>query len=198
MQGVRSLPPHPSFRRLARSQTDNSLSRSWAFVDFHLAAQATRALLNLHNHQLNGRKLNVEYASAEAVRRGQLGSRAVSKAHGRQRREAPAEGADEGYGDRAGGGGGAGRKRAEREWDDGDVRSFAAEAVADAAANGNGRPERQRREKMPRGGDGAERRGREPQPLPGGKRAKPGAALAMAQRASEAIVPGQGKKVTFD
>ena len=162
-------------------------ARSWAFVDFHLAAQSTRALLNLHNHQLNGRKLNVEYASAEAVRRGQLGSRAVSKQHGRQRREAPLvddDGLDHGYGERA-----AGRKRGDREWDDGDVRSFAAEAVADAAAQGP--PQRQRREKQPR-----ERR--EPQALPGGKRAKPGAALAMAQRASEAIVASTGRKVTFD
>ncbi|GAA5893103.1 hypothetical protein JCM8208_004347 [Rhodotorula glutinis] len=171
---------------------DTGKCKGWAFVDFHLAAQSTRALLNLHNHQLNGRKLNVEYASAEAVRRGQLGSRAVSKQHGRQRREAPAhdddddEGADNGYGARAG------RKRGDREWNDGDVRSFAAEAVADAAQQQQGgAPQRQRREKQPR-----ERR--EPQALPGGKRAKPGAALAMAQRASEAIVASTGRKVTFD
>ncbi|GAA5850283.1 hypothetical protein JCM9279_006512 [Rhodotorula babjevae] len=174
---------------------DTGKCKGWAFVDFHLAAQSTRALLNLHNHQLNGRKLNVEYASPEAVRRGQLGSRAVSKQHGRQRREAPAygddgAGADDGYGERAERAGG-GRKRGEREWDDGDVRSFAAEAVADAAAQGP--PQRQRREKQPR-----ERREREPQALPGGKRAKPGAALAMAQRASEAIVASTGRKVTFD
>ncbi|GAA5933532.1 hypothetical protein JCM3775_003724 [Rhodotorula graminis] len=169
---------------------DTGKCKGWAFVDFHLAAQSTRALLNLHNHQLNGRKLNVEYASAEAVRRGQLGSRAVSKQHGRQRREAPVDnGADNGYGERAGAGR---RKRGDREWDDGDVRSFAAEAVADAAAAAGGPPQRQRREKQPRGA------GREPQALPGGKRAKPGAALAMAQRASEAIVASTGRKVTFD
>ncbi|GAA6054390.1 hypothetical protein JCM3770_002233 [Rhodotorula araucariae] len=179
---------------------DTGKCKGWAFVDFHLAAQATRALLNLHNHQLNGRKLNLEYASAEAVRRGQLGSRAVSKAHGRQqRREAPGMGeGDEQQDDRRRAAGGAGgRKRGEREWDDGDVKAFAAEAAAaDAAAP----PARQRREK--RDGGGAERRGRErggePQGLPGGKRAKPGAALAMAQRASEAIVASTGRKTTFE
>ncbi|BGP39258.1 Nucleolar protein 13 [Rhodotorula kratochvilovae] len=167
---------------------DTGKCKGWAFVDFHLAAQATRALLNLHNHQLNGRKLNVEYASAEAVRRGQLGSRAVSKAHGRQRREAPGANGEDGE-ERSGGRNG--RKRGEREWDDGDVKAFAAEAAAGAY---NDAPPPRRRERR----DGGERRGREPQALPGGKRAKPGAALAMAQRASEAIVASTGRKTTFD
>ena len=42
----------------------------FAFVDFHTPKGATLALLNPHNHRLNGRDLKVEYASADAVRRG--------------------------------------------------------------------------------------------------------------------------------
>jgi RNA recognition motif-containing protein len=59
------------------SQTELTLwtHASWAFVDFHTIAQATSALLNPHNHSLNGRKLVVEYASADAVRRGGGGAK---------------------------------------------------------------------------------------------------------------------------
>ncbi len=42
----------------------------WAFVDFTNTEHATSALTNPRNHHLNGRKLVVEYASPEAVRRG--------------------------------------------------------------------------------------------------------------------------------
>ena len=42
----------------------------WAFVDFTSTEHATSALTNQRNHHLNGRKLVVEYASPEAVRRG--------------------------------------------------------------------------------------------------------------------------------
>ena len=52
------LPPHPL------------IFDSWAFVDFTSTEHATAALTNPRNHQLNGRKLVVEYASPEAVRRG--------------------------------------------------------------------------------------------------------------------------------
>lgn len=39
-------------------------------MDFFDIKRATTSLLNPHNHYLNGRSLKVEYASAEAVRRG--------------------------------------------------------------------------------------------------------------------------------
>ena len=42
----------------------------WAFLDFYNTEDATSALLDTRNHHLDGRKLVVEYASAEAVRRG--------------------------------------------------------------------------------------------------------------------------------
>jgi RNA recognition motif-containing protein len=42
----------------------------FAFVDFTSIEHATKALVNLRNHRLNGRDLVVEYASPDAVRRG--------------------------------------------------------------------------------------------------------------------------------
>ncbi|GAA5996702.1 hypothetical protein JCM5350_003625 [Sporobolomyces pararoseus] len=165
---------------------DTGKCKGWAFVDFHLPAQATRALLNLHNHSLNGRSLNVEYASAEAVRRGGLGTRAVSKANGAAR----ARGGDE-DGERFGARGG--EKRKGRDWDDSDMV-----AAATAAASGSfydGPPAARR---APRGDGFGERPKREERPGKGGERAKPGAALAMAQRASEAIVQSTGRKTTFE
>ncbi|BGP23987.1 RNP24 [Rhodotorula toruloides] len=177
---------------------DSGKCKGWAFVDFHLPAQATRALLNLHNHQLNGRKLNVEYASAEAVRRGAVGTKSGGGGGGgrgnagpkrRGPREEHEEGGEEEYEQR-----GAGRgQRREREWDDTDVKALAAQAGADTGYDGP--PSRAHRGPKPQRDD-ARKRGRED----GGgvKRPKPGAALAMAQRASEGIVQSTGKKITFD
>ncbi|GAA6010036.1 hypothetical protein JCM11491_005839 [Sporobolomyces phaffii] len=164
---------------------DTGKCKGWAFVDFHLPAQATRALLNLHNHSLNGRTLNVEYASAEAVRRGGLGTRAVSKANGAAR----ARGGDD-EGERPGRGG---EKRKGRDWDDSDMAGAAAAAAAGSFYDG---PPAARR--APRGDGFGERPRREERPGKGGERAKPGAALAMAQRASEAIVQSTGRKTTFE
>ncbi|GAA5892413.1 uncharacterized protein JCM6883_007348 [Sporobolomyces salmoneus] len=169
---------------------DTGKCKGWAFVDFHLPAQATRALLNLHNHSLNGRSLNVEYASAEAVRRGGLGTRAVSKANGAAR----ARGGDE---DDARPARGGGEKRKGRDWDDSDMVAAATAATSGGFYDG---PPAARR--APRGdGFGGDRPRREERPGKGGKggeRAKPGAALAMAQRASEAIVQSTGRKTTFE
>ncbi|KAF8514847.1 RNA-binding domain-containing protein [Hysterangium stoloniferum] len=49
---------------------DTGNCKGWAFVDFHNVEDATAVLINPRNHNLDGRKLVVEYASAEAVRRG--------------------------------------------------------------------------------------------------------------------------------
>ncbi|MBW0488290.1 hypothetical protein O181_028005 [Austropuccinia psidii MF-1] len=49
---------------------DSAECKGFAFVDFFNVQQATEALLNIKNHTLNGRKLVVEYASPDAVRRG--------------------------------------------------------------------------------------------------------------------------------
>ncbi|GAA5970552.1 hypothetical protein JCM21900_004301 [Sporobolomyces salmonicolor] len=174
---------------------DTGKCKGWAFVDFHLPAQATRALLNLHNHQLNGRSLNVEYASAEAVRRGALGTRAASKANGAARVRG-----DRDAGERTGAGAGGAGKRKDREWDDSDVKAAAAAAGAAGTYDGAGRGGRRGPPREGGFGGGREERGERGAPRGGksGERAKPGAALAMAQRASEAIVASTGKKITFD
>ncbi|PIL37016.1 hypothetical protein GSI_00708 [Ganoderma sinense ZZ0214-1] len=49
---------------------DSGKCKGWAFVDFTSTEYATSALTNPRNHHLNGRKLVVEFASPEAVRRG--------------------------------------------------------------------------------------------------------------------------------
>jgi len=49
---------------------DSGKCKGFAFVDFETIEQATKALMNLKNHRLDGRNLTVEYASAEAVKRG--------------------------------------------------------------------------------------------------------------------------------
>ncbi|GAA5927304.1 uncharacterized protein JCM15063_005859 [Sporobolomyces koalae] len=171
---------------------DSGKCKGWAFVDFHLPAQATRALLNLHNHTLNGRSLNVEFASAEAVRRGGLGSRAVGRANGAARAKAGDEEGEEGGRPARGG-----EKRKGRDWDDSDMVAAATAAASNSYYDG---PPAARR--APRGdGFGGDRPRREDRPGKGGKggeRAKPGAALAMAQRASEAIVQSTGRKTTFE
>lgn len=173
-------------------------ARSWAFVDFHLPAQATRALLNLHNHQLNGRKLNVEYASAEAVRRGAVGTKSGGggggggRGNAGPRRRGPREEGEEGEAEDEERGAG-GKKRREREWDDTDVKALAGQAGGESGYGGP--PPRAQRGPRPQRDD-ARKGGREDGG--GAKRPKPGAALAMAQRASEGIVQSTGKKITFD
>lgn len=184
------------------SSNPSVLTRSphrWAFVDFHLPEQCTRALLNIHNHTLNGRALVVEYASAEAVRRGGIGTRAAIAAN---------------RGGRGGAGGARGGRPAAmpkkgRDWDDADVVQDARSMAFDDAGDeekatraehgfrptGGARGGRGGARGGARGGRGGARGGGEGKP---GVRAKPGAALASAQRASEAIVESQGRKITFD
>ncbi|KAM6496173.1 hypothetical protein JOM56_008879 [Amanita muscaria] len=49
---------------------DSGLCKGFAFVDFVSTENATSALVNPKNYLLNGRKLVIEYASPDAVRRG--------------------------------------------------------------------------------------------------------------------------------
>lgn len=82
---VSSLPLTSSRRREARR---------WAFVDFTSIQHATKALTDPHNHSLDGRDLKLEYASADAIRRGggKLPPGSVTKTKGKKR---PREEADE-------------------------------------------------------------------------------------------------------
>lgn len=95
-----------------------------------------------------------------------------------------------------------------RDWDDQDVRDSAKVDFFDQQAEGEAAP-RQRSEfgfrpSAPRGGGrggarGGARGGRsEGAGDRNAPRAKPGAALAGAQRASEGIVASTGRKITFD
>ncbi|KAM0746457.1 hypothetical protein T439DRAFT_329889 [Meredithblackwellia eburnea MCA 4105] len=163
---------------------DTGKCKGWAFVDFHLPEQCTRALLNIRNHTLNGRNLVVEYASADAVRRGGLGTRSAVN---RGRKE------------RAAGGGDEQSRGGRKQWGDKDL-------VDDVRGMEFAQEEERGGDRAVRTDFGAPRKGRDVPPNHGRPprkdapkvRAKPGAALASAQRGSEAIVESRGKKITFD
>ncbi|KAN0132643.1 hypothetical protein V8E53_009659 [Lactarius tabidus] len=64
-------PQDPWIRKIRMGTfEDSGLCKGFAFVDFTSAEHATAALIHPKNHRLDGRKLVVEYASADAVRRG--------------------------------------------------------------------------------------------------------------------------------
>lgn len=184
----------------------------WAFVDFHLPEQCTRALLNVRNHTLDGRNLNVEYASADAVRRG--GSQIAVRGGGSSRGGGGRGGSTRG-GAASGGRGGAGGARGKgREWDDGDVEKVAKEYKQDYDEDMNVEVEEKVRGEFGfrpnstnargggRGGISARGSGRGGRGgaivAKDGVRLRPGAALASAQRASEAIQESTGRKTTFE
>ncbi|KAI0368121.1 hypothetical protein BV20DRAFT_969712 [Pilatotrama ljubarskyi] len=153
---------------------DSGKCKGWAFVDFTSTEHATAALTNPRNHQLDGRKLVVEYASPEAVRRGGGGPPRADKGH-----KGPQAG---GKRDRAAAGGRA-TEKAEDDSRPAKKRRGPDEGQQEERAEG-GRPGR-RADAMGKGGKGPR------------SRAKPGAALALAKREDVAIVPSQGKKIVF-
>ncbi|KAG6850917.1 hypothetical protein H0H93_006743 [Arthromyces matolae] len=163
---------------------DSGLCKGFAFIDFTSIEHATASLVNPKNHQLNGRKLVVEYAGADAVRRGapkvkrEDGSappprkfksdgpaphKRIDRSEKRPRRdELPVDEGNEEQGEKAG----------EKASDD--------EIKAERRREGrDGFPEFEKRQKGPR------------------SRPKPGAALAQAKRESAAILPSKGNKITF-
>lgn len=165
------------------------LSR-WAFVDFYTAAQATQSLIDGRNHYMNGRTLTVEFASADAVRRGGGKMEGVDTSSGQKKGRSGQEG-------RAPSGK---RKREERDDDENDRHNpteepeppkqafyrppLALEPWKEAAKVH--KPNKEERQALRE-----ERKSK-------GKRQKPGAALATAQREKIAIQPAAGKKITFD
>ncbi|KAK4055498.1 Nucleolar protein 13 [Microbotryomycetes sp. JL201] len=166
---------------------DSGKCKGWAFVDFKTPEHATRALLNPRNHTLAGRSLNVEYASLDAVRRGGF---KVPGAPPRHKKDSSAS--QEGAPARQ-----RGDKRKAQVLDDSAVRQsassmdFGVERTADARTtvyDDSVPPPKVRARRTENGSRDAG----------SGKRAKPGAALASAQRASEAIVASRGKKIVFE
>lgn len=128
---------------------------------------------------LDGRKLVVEYASADAVRRGAPKTKREDGGADRmpqRRKEAKSRGP------RA-------EKKLERE------KKAEDGGATFSAPRAGGRPSYDRApppgsHDAESGGGGRERKGPKNRP-------KPGAALALAKRESAAIVPSQGKKVVF-
>ncbi|KAF9006706.1 hypothetical protein BDQ17DRAFT_1239236 [Cyathus striatus] len=165
---------------------DSGLCKGFAFVDFTSIEHATSALINPRNHNLHGRRLVFEYASAEAVRRGAPkekraeGHSSAAGGNTKKQRPFPADGK---------------RNRSESRPHPDSSRHQHAKADApiiewqedgvDAAVAGleicKGKSERddKPRQKGPR------------------SRPKPGAALALAKRESAAIIPSQGQKIVF-
>lgn len=126
---------------------------------------------------MDGRKLKVEYASPDAVRRG-------GGPGARPERSKTRVGA-RGDQDRSGG-----RDQSRSRGRQADTN----EGQGEDADQGQARERRYEDKAGGRGGDGERiRLDRKGKP-----RAKPGAALAAAQREQAAIVPSQGKKITFD
>lgn len=145
----------------------------FAFVDFLNTEHATSALVNPKNHHLNGRDLVVEYASAEAVRRGAPKTPKI---------KSPVEGTLEA--------GQYERKPRITKPPLNKAKFSDAEAVNTKQADhpiGLDMPEKSR----------SWNRGNRDQHRPLRGRPKPGAALAQAKRESAAIVPSQGQKITF-
>lgn len=161
-----------------------TLLPSFAFVDFHTIEQATAVLVNPRNHHLDGRKLIVEYASAEAVRRGAGRAAAAALAQKGTQDGAPRSSAHAKPRGRPAGTVPPSRAHAKvqsRETGPGDddvvvaePSSFESPRRAERGLDSSKRPAFQSR-----------------------KRAKPGAALAQAQREKVAIVPSQGTRLKF-
>ncbi|KZO98143.1 hypothetical protein CALVIDRAFT_535731 [Calocera viscosa TUFC12733] len=178
---------------------DSGFCKGWAFLDFHTTAQAQAVLINGRNHNLNGRKLVVEFGSADAVRRG-----GHSSAHAATHAAARGEG-EEGTKRKFGGGKSAGylkRGKGNGEHPEtgaagaGDDVPSAFPAAAGAAEEDE-RPAKRQRPDRERPPTDRPRRGLNDRPV---RRLKPGAALALAVQSTAktgAIVASQGKKITF-
>lgn len=156
---------------------DSGLCKGFAFVDFTSTEHATTALIHPKNYQLDGRKLVVEYASADAVRRG-------------------------------GGAGHKPRKKSTEVHSEGRSRRATRDSVADDEVNEKGStttaPSKAQREKSTAANRQCDtfakskvtngtrmRKAKSSRPTPG-------AALALAKREQVAIVPSQGRRITFD
>jgi RNA recognition motif-containing protein len=157
----------------------------FAFVDFTSTEHATVALIHPKNHQLDGRKLVVEYASADAVRRG-------------------------------GGAGHKPRKKSTEVHGEGHSRRKTRDSVVDDEVNEKGpttttttttttsTPSKAQKEKST-ATDRRSDRSAKPKVTnetrtrkSKSSRPAPGAALALAKREQVAIVPSQGRRITFD
>ena len=189
--------------------------KGWAFVDFHSMAHATATLIDYPRcYRLLGRTLNVQYASADAVRRGMSkGHRILNKiSDDRQEREEKRE--EKQKKSNKSRPGKSARAQIKLEKAQAAAEAKAEEEMKQLAENAPApgtfdvdaplpkkhketQEERKaRREKERQEKEAKDRRsGVAPAPS---ARLKPGAALAAAQRASTSIVESAGKKTTFE
>jgi RNA recognition motif-containing protein len=152
----------------------------FAFVDFKNQQFATDALTNPHNHSLNGRALVVEYASADAVRRGILANakkeneKQPTRNHSSRRPQ-----------------------KSER------IAAKAAARQSLTSQNGTKADDSEERTVPEDTGLDENSRTTDPRKSRDGpsanrlRRQKSGAALATAQREKVSIVPSTGKKIVF-
>lgn len=176
----------------------------FAFIDFHSSAHATATLLDTRNNFLDGRTLILQYAGADAIRRGAVkgsGSKATAKRHSKLKNgdSGSFSNTNSGFND---------------------VNVEAATAieseskpfvpVGPAPIPGSFDPDaplpkkhkETQEERAARRAREAKERGATSRPGEAGsgfkKRTKPGAALATAKRENVGIVISEGKKMTFD
>ncbi|KDQ64140.1 hypothetical protein JAAARDRAFT_117688 [Jaapia argillacea MUCL 33604] len=199
--------PKPKWIRQIRVGTfeDSGHCKGWAFVDFANTEQATAVLINPRNHHLDGRKLVVEFASPDAVRRGGGGPPRLkdgeksTNTSGSYQKKLNDGTRRFGSGNMKGGDSpDKGRKRVDDggvDQEHGDQEAVERKPAGVVHGRQGGAPGQATYDsRPPRDGRGSARstatgRGR--------PRAKPGAALAQAQRGSATIVPSQGQKIKF-
>lgn len=150
---------------------------------------ATSALINPRNHHLNGRKLVVEYAGPDAVRRGAPKGKGDGVFKGsRAARPERIWGGDKSTAPRKSGG-----AQDQDQEHDGEVPGGRGEGeTVGASAAGEEAPSKRSWEHKETSQLNKDGRHKGPRSRP-----KPGAALALAKRESIAIVPSQGQKITF-
>ncbi|KAF9821230.1 hypothetical protein IEO21_00838 [Rhodonia placenta] len=170
--------PKPWIRKVRLGTfEDSGKCKGWAFIDFTSTEHATTALVSSKIHFLDGRKLVVEYASPDAVRRGGNFS---------ELREKRIKGDKGSYDEQ--------RPRRKPSGKLHQSRTTANEA--DAPMGGEEQQEvPAKRRRIEDASQSFEKRTRDGKPQR--VRTKPGAALALAKRETAAIVPSQGKKIVF-
>ncbi|PPR04639.1 hypothetical protein CVT24_011857 [Panaeolus cyanescens] len=155
---------------------DSGVCKGFGFVDFTSIEHATAALINPRNHQLNGRKLVVEYAGADAVRRGAPKGPKTDRPRGdkfKSSDDSPKKFRPQKF---------------QHDREEPAELDEAAPLVAEQKETSK-RPQKERHSHS-ESQDGVRHKGPKNRP-------KPGAALALAKRESAAIMPSQGKKIVF-
>ncbi|KAG8788219.1 hypothetical protein FRC15_005389 [Serendipita sp. 397] len=158
---------------------DSGKCKGFAFVDFKEVQYAVDALTNPRNHSLNGRALVVEYASPDAVRRGEIINSKTTAAPRSRASRRPQK--SERIAAKL-----ASRNHASAQIDnthDNNEEEVAPAAISDEKSS----------EKMSEG----QRRKAPKRTIDSTSRLKPGAAFPRAKRESAAIVHSTGTKIVF-